>query len=107
ELCLRVIREAGRWCVAAKPQLACFERHGAAGWEAFEQVGDAAARAGLLVIADAKRGDIAATARAYAESFLRPPIDAMTVNPMLGGDAMAPSLEACGAGACPFVIPPH
>ena len=64
----------------------------------------AAADAGLLVIADAKRGDIAATARAYAEAFLRPPIDAMTVNPMLGGDAMAPFLEACGTGRGLFVL---
>jgi orotidine-5'-phosphate decarboxylase len=98
DFCLRVIDAAGDACVAAKPQLACFERFGAAGWEAFERVAAAAAERGLLVIADAKRGDVDTSARAYAEAFLRPPIDAMTVNPLLGGDAVAPFLEAAAAG---------
>ena len=86
--CRRAIAAAGPACVAAKLQLASFERFGTAGWEAFERVATAAADAGLLVIADAKRGDVDVTSRAYAEAFLRPPIDALTVNPSLGGDAM-------------------
>jgi orotidine-5'-phosphate decarboxylase len=98
EFCLRILDAAGGACVAAKPQLACFERFGAAGWEAFERVSAAAAERGLLVIADAKRGDVDTSARAYAEAFLRPPIDAVTVNPLLGGDAVAPFLEAAAAG---------
>ena len=96
--CRRAIAAAGPACVAAKLQLASFERFGTAGWEAFERVAAAAADAGLLVIADAKRGDVDVTSRAYAEAFLRPPIDAMTVNPVLGGDALAPFLEAATAG---------
>jgi orotidine-5'-phosphate decarboxylase len=96
--CRRAIAAAGPACVAAKLQLASFERFGAAGWNAFERVAAAAADAGLLVIADAKRGDVDVTARAYAEAFLRPPIDALTVNPSLGGDALAPFLEAATAG---------
>ena len=88
--CLDVIAAAAEHCVAAKPQLACFERFGADGWRAFEVVAAAARDAGLLVIADAKRGDIDASARAYAQAFLRDPIDALTVNPMLGGDAVEP-----------------
>lgn len=96
--CRRAIAAAGPACVAAKLQLASFERFGAAGWEAFERVAAAAADAGLLVIADAKRGDVDVTARAYAEAFLREPIDALTVNPMLGGDSLAPFLEAAVAG---------
>jgi orotidine-5'-phosphate decarboxylase len=96
--CCTVIDAAGPNCVAAKIQLACFERFGAPGWAAYERVAAHAADAGLLVIADAKRGDIDATTRAYAEAFLRPPIDALTVNPMLGGDAVAPFLEAAKAG---------
>lgn len=88
--CLDVIAATAEHCVAAKPQLACFERFGADGWRAFEVVAAAAQAAGLLVIADAKRGDIDATARAYAHAFLRDPIDALTVNPMLGGDAVEP-----------------
>lgn len=99
--CLDVLAAAAEQCVAAKPQLACFERFGADGWKAFETVAAAAGQAGLLVIADAKRGDIDATARAYAEAFLRDPIDALTVNPMLGGDAVDPfriAAEESGRG---------
>ncbi len=96
--CRRAIAAAGPACVAAKLQLASFERFGAAGWEAFERVAAAAADAGLLVIADAKRGDVDVTSRAYAEAFLRPPIDALTINPSLGGDAVAPFVEAAAAG---------
>lgn len=94
DFCLRVIDHAAVHCVAAKPQLACFERWGAAGWSAFEDVAQAASDAGLLVIADAKRGDVGVTARHYAEAFLRDPIDAVTVNPMLGTDSVQPFLDA-------------
>ena len=102
--CREVIAAAGEHCVAAKPQLACFERFGAAGWEAFEEVAAAASDAGLLVIADAKRGDIDATSRAYAEAFLRPPIDALTVNPMLGDDAVAPFVDAAREAGCGLFV---
>ena len=50
------------------------------------------------MIADAKRGDVDVTSRAYAEAFLRAPIDALTINPSLGGDAVAPFIEAATAG---------
>jgi orotidine-5'-phosphate decarboxylase len=103
--CRQVIAAAGGHCVAAKPQLACFERFGSDGWAAFEAVSAAAHDAGLLVIADGKRGDIDATARAYAEAFLREPVDALTVNPMLGGDAVAPFVDAATAsGRGVFVL---
>jgi orotidine-5'-phosphate decarboxylase len=98
DFCLRVIEQAAPHCVAAKPQLACFERFGAEGWQAFEDVAQAASDAGLLVIADAKRGDVDATARHYAAAFLRDPVDALTVNPMLGTDAVQPFLDACAEG---------
>jgi len=99
DFCLRVVEAAGAACVAVKPQLACFERFGAAGWAAFERVAQASADRGLLVIADAKRGDVGATSRAYADAFMRPPVDAVTVNPLLGGDAVEPFLEAAAAGS--------
>ncbi|MEQ8834372.1 MAG: orotidine-5'-phosphate decarboxylase [Miltoncostaeaceae bacterium] len=92
--CARVVRAAAGACVAAKIQLATFERFGAEGWQAYEETAQMAADAGLLVIADAKRGDIGITAAAYAEAFLRPPVDALTVNPSLGGDAVAPFVAA-------------
>ncbi|MEW6583835.1 MAG: orotidine-5'-phosphate decarboxylase [Actinomycetota bacterium] len=96
--CRDVIAAAAPHCVAAKIQIACFERLGADGWAAWEKVAADAADAGLLVIADAKRGDIDATSRAYAQAFLHPPVDALTVNPMLGGDAVAPFLDAAREG---------
>src|SRR5262249_11226091 len=77
------------YAVAVKPQLAFFEALGADGIRAFEQACEYARSAGLLVIADAKRGDIGSTARAYAAAYLegeRPVADAMTINPYLGRD---------------------
>ncbi len=98
DFCLQVIGQTAEHCVAAKPQLACFERFGTDGWQAFEEVSQAASDAGLLVIADAKRGDVNATARHYAAAFLRDPIDALTVNPMLGTDSVTPFLDAAADG---------
>jgi orotidine-5'-phosphate decarboxylase len=99
--CARVIDAAGEYCVAAKLQLACFERLGAPGWGALADTVALARRHGLLVIADAKRGDIGVTATAYAQAFLGETpspygplpglgVDAMTVNPLLGRDSLEP-----------------
>jgi orotidine-5'-phosphate decarboxylase len=95
--CRDVIAAAGPACVAAKVQAACFERFGAPGWTAFERVAGAAAEAGLVVIADVKRGDVDVSARGYAEGLLRAPVDAVTVSPVLGGDALAPFLDRAAA----------
>src|SRR5205823_13838034 len=78
--------------VAVKPQVAFFEALGADGIRALEDVCAYSRAAGLQVIADAKRGDIGSTARAYAAAYLeaangKPPLaDAVTVNPYLGRD---------------------
>ena len=67
--CRLLLDAAGDECVAIKPQVACFERLGAPGWAALaELIADARGR-GLLVIADAKRGDIDISARAYGHAF--------------------------------------
>jgi orotidine-5'-phosphate decarboxylase len=93
--------------VAIKPQLAFFEALGPEGMRALEEVCAYARAAGLLVIADGKRGDIGSTARAYAAAYLLPRAgadavaDALTVNPYLGRDSLEPFLAACrreGAG---------
>jgi len=98
---------AGPYVVAVKPQTAFFEALGAEGFRALEDVCAYARDAGLLVIADGKRGDIGSTARAYSAAFLEPrggdpPLaDALTVNAYLGGDSVEPFLGACrrhGAG---------
>ena len=71
-----------------KPQVSFFERYGSKGFAALEDVIATARAAGLIVIADAKRGDIGTTMDAYAEAWLTPgsPLeaDAMTANPFLG-----------------------
>jgi orotidine-5'-phosphate decarboxylase len=105
--CRALIDAAGPACVAVKPQLACFERLGAPGWEILSQVIGHAHRQGLLAIADAKRGDIAVSAHAYAEALydgLR--ADLATVNPLLGADALEPfvaAARAAGAGVLVLV----
>ena len=99
--CRGLIDAAAPYVVAVKPQLAFFETLGADGVRALEDVCAYARTAGLVVIADAKRGDIGSTARAYASAFLEPreegpPLaDAMTVSPFLGRDSVEPFLLAC------------
>ncbi len=105
--CRGLVDAVAPYAVGVKPQAAFFEALGADGFRAFENVCAYARDAGLLVIADAKRGDIGSTSRAYAAAFLEPrdddpPLaDALTVNPYLGRDALDPFLAACrrnGAG---------
>jgi orotidine-5'-phosphate decarboxylase len=105
--CKGIIDAVAPYAVGVKPQLAFFEALGADGIAALETVCAYARQAGLLVIADAKRGDIGSTARAYATAFLeqghdRPALaDALTVNPYLGEDSIDPFVSACrreGAG---------
>jgi orotidine-5'-phosphate decarboxylase len=100
-----VIEAVGEHCAGVKLQVACFERLGAPGWEALSRVAVEARDRGLLVIADGKRGDIDVTAAAYAQAYFGEtatpfgPVpglgaDALTVNPLLGGDSLAPLLDA-------------
>jgi orotidine-5'-phosphate decarboxylase len=92
--------EAMRERVAiVKPQVALFEQLGAPGVEALEATCKAASAAGLLVLVDAKRGDIGSTAEAYAKGILDDdgPIgaDAVTLSPYLGRDSMEPFINRC------------
>ena len=74
---------------AYKPNSAFYEARGVEGWSALQQVITHAHAAGRLVILDAKRGDIASTAEAYASAaFDALGADAMTVNPLLGADTV-------------------
>ncbi len=114
--CALAIEATAEQCVAVKPQVACFERLGAPGWAALHEVVRRAHEHGLLVIADAKRGDIDVSAAAYAQAFLGEtptafgPVpglgaDALTVNPLLGEDSLQPLLSAArDAGAGLFVL---
>jgi orotidine-5'-phosphate decarboxylase len=105
--CCGIVDAVAPYCVGVKPQLAFFEALGSDGIRAFEDVCGYARAAGLLVVADAKRGDIGSTARAYAAAYLeprgaRPPVaDAMTAFAYMGRDSVEPYLSAArrdGAG---------
>src|SRR5688500_4624310 len=105
--CCGLVDAVAPYVVGVKPQVAFFETLGSDGFDALERVCRYAREAGLLVIADAKRGDIGSTARAYAATYLEPRpegpalADALTVNTYLGHDSVEPFLQACrlhGAG---------
>jgi orotidine-5'-phosphate decarboxylase len=99
--CRGLVDAVAPYVVGVKAQLAYFETLGADGVRVFEDVCDYARAANLLVIADAKRGDIGSTARAYADAYLErredrpPPVDALTVSPYLGSDSIEPFVAAC------------
>jgi orotidine-5'-phosphate decarboxylase len=84
---------------AVKPQMAYFELYGSYGMRALERCMETARAMGLLVLLDGKRGDIGSTSRAYADAYLakQPPrpweADALTLNPYLGEDSLAPFVE--------------
>jgi orotidine-5'-phosphate decarboxylase len=106
--CALAIEATAAECVAVKLQVACFERLGAAGWSVLAESVAVARDHGLLVIADAKRGDVDVTAKAYAQAFLGETpspfgaiaglgVDAMTVNPLLGRDSLEPFVATARA----------
>jgi orotidine-5'-phosphate decarboxylase len=91
---------------AVKLQIAFYEQYGMGGIQAFMDTIRMAKERGLIVIADAKRSDIASTAQAYANAFLgrmrlslteRPvfDVDCITVSPFLGRDSLEPFVKAC------------
>ena len=85
-----------------KPQSAFYERHGWRGIRTLGRLVAEARQAGLLVILDAKRGDVGSTNDAYAEAFLGAdaaiPVDALTVHPYLGFGAMDAFVERAHLG---------
>lgn len=115
--CVLVIEAIAEHAVAVKLQVACFERLGAPGWAALGQTVQRARDRGLIVLADAKRGDIDVTAAAYAQTYFGTTptpygevtgiaADALTVNPLLGIDSLRPLVQAArdrGAGVFALV----
>lgn len=114
--CHSAIEAVAEACVAVKLQLACFERLGAHGWRALERVAGCAQASGLLVIADAKRGDIDVSAAAYGQALVGSTetpwgevqglaADAITISPYLGPDTLRPLVDAARArGRGVFVL---
>src|SRR4029079_5274620 len=125
--CVGVIDAVAEKGAAGKPQVAFFEALGGPGMTALERVCAHARAAELLVIADAKRGDIGSTTEAYAQArgYRRggrapnpattharalsaggaPPLShGVPVSPYLGGHSLEPFLAACHDGAGVFVL---
>ena len=109
--CRGVIDVVHHLVPAVKPQAAFFEQLGPAGMQALAAVVAYARQQGLLVIMDAKRGDIGSTAESYARAFLGSTpdsawgCDALTVNPYLGEDSLSPFVErAVETGSGLFVL---
>lgn len=109
EFCVRLIDVVAPLVPAVKPQAAFFEELGPDGCLALARVIRYARNAGLIVICDAKRGDIGTTAEAYARAYLAGAdpqaapwhADALTVNPYLGQDTLEPFVTVArqrGAG---------
>jgi orotidine-5'-phosphate decarboxylase len=109
EFSLRILDVVADLVPVVKPQAAFFEELGPAGMLALARVNRAARAKGLVVICDAKRGDIGTTAEAYARGYLAGAdpeaapwaADALTVNPYLGRDTLEPFLKVAqerGAG---------
>jgi orotidine-5'-phosphate decarboxylase len=106
---LRVVEATAGRAGIVKPQVAFYERHGSAGYSALEDVLAAARAAGLVVIADVKRGDLGTSVDAYGEAWLTPgsPLeaDAMTAVAFQGLGSLDGVLErAESAGKGVFVL---
>ena len=101
--CREIVDVVAPLVPAVKPQIAFFEQLGPYGVMAVQEVIRAARDQGLIVIADAKRGDIGSTAAAYADAWLAGEdpdaapfaADCLTVNAYLGKDTLQPFVDAC------------
>jgi uridine monophosphate synthetase len=100
DFCLNLIKQTSRYAAAFKPNAAFFEVFGAHGWIALKDIVDAVQaesdRMGSMipVILDAKRGDIASTAEAYAKSaFEKLGVHCITLSPYLGKDSIEPFIQ--------------
>lgn len=104
-----VLEAVAPLAAAIKPQVALYERHGSAGLAALEELLEASVQAGVLTIADAKRGDIGSTMAGYADAWLRDgsalAADSVTLSPYLGFESLRPALDlAADNGRGVFVL---
>ena len=105
DFCLNLVKQTSRYAAAFKPNAAFFEVFGAEGWAGLKEVIDAiqaeSNRIGSMipVILDAKRGDIASTAEAYAKAvFETLDADCVTLSPYLGKDSIDPFIQKSEKG---------
>jgi orotidine-5'-phosphate decarboxylase len=106
---LEILDLVGSKAACVKPNIAFFEAHGVAGLRAYAGILAGARARGVLAIGDVKRGDLGATAEAYAQGHLAHggefEADAITVHAYMGGDSIAPLVDAAAkAGKGLFVL---
>ncbi len=117
EFMVSIVRVVAGHCAAVKPQAACYEAYGSAGWQALERIVAEARRLEVPVILDAKRSDIGSSAVHYRQGLLTsapglvasqrlPGMDAdwITANPYLGGDSVEPLIGSPDEGKGVFVL---
>nr|WP_070960922.1 orotidine-5'-phosphate decarboxylase [Hyphomonas sp. Mor2] len=105
---MAVVEAAAERTGIVKPQAGLFERHGWQGMRALARVCEAAKAHDLIVLLDAKRGDIGSTAKGYAQAYLAADApfacDALTVNPYMGLDTLEPHVEAAEASGKGVIV---
>ena len=109
KFCFSLIDVANGLIPAIKPQIALFEQLGPDGMKLLSSLCKHAQSKKILVIMDAKRGDIGTTSQAYANAYLGKnapfPSDALTVNPWLGIDSLEPFFKkASETGSGLFIL---
>ncbi|HCK67631.1 MAG TPA: orotidine-5'-phosphate decarboxylase [Anaerolineae bacterium] len=107
--CLNLVKQTSRYAAAYKPNAAFFEVFGAEGWTVLKQIVESVKEEShkqgstIPVVLDAKRGDIASTAEAYAQSaFESLGVDGITLSPYLGKDSIEPFIRVREKGV--FVL---
>ena len=94
--CKEIIDATGEFALAFKPNIAFFERFGSKGIQQFEMAVEYMKHAhpSAIIIADAKRGDLANTAKEYAAYYFQSlELDSLTISPYMGKDTIIPYLE--------------
>ena len=117
EFMVSIMRAVAGHCAAVKPQAACYEAYGSAGWQVLERVVTEARRLKVPVILDAKRSDIGSSAVHYRQGLLTSApglvasqrlrgmdADWITANPYLGGDSVEPLIGSPDEGKGVFVL---
>ena len=117
EFMVSIVRAVACHCAAVKPQAACYEAYGSAGWQVLERVVAEARRLKVPVILDAKRSDIGSSAVHYRQGLLTSApglvasqrlrgmdADWITANPYLGGDSVEPLIGSPDEGKGVFVL---
>ena len=117
EFMVSIVRVVAGHCAAVKPQAACYEAYGSAGWQVLERVVAEARRLEVPVILDAKRSDIGSSAVHYRQGLLTSSpglvgsqqlpglgADWITANPYLGGDSVEPLIGSPDESKGVFVL---